>query len=124
MQSVILVIQLIVAIAIVAVVLVQPAEDAGFVGGSGSMSNLGATRSKGDALSRITGYLGAIFFITSLALALMAEHHGKAQSILDVNTGPAAVTQTAPQKAAPPAATAPAKKQAEKQKKPSAPISK
>ncbi|MBU6475080.1 MAG: preprotein translocase subunit SecG [Alphaproteobacteria bacterium] len=117
MESVILVIHLIVAIAIVAVVLVQPAQDAGFVGGSGSMSNLGATRTKGDALSRITGYLAAVFFITSMSLALLAEHHGPAKNILDVSTGQAAVTKMVPVKPA----AAPAK--APEQKRPSAPIS-
>ncbi len=123
MESVILVIQLIVALAIVAVVLVQPAEDAGFVGGSGSMSNLGATRTKGDALSRITGYLGAVFFISSLALALLAEHHGPAKSILDVGTGQKTVQKLVPVKKAEPEKAVPAKP-APEQKRPSAPISK
>ena len=132
MMSVILVIHLIVAVAIIAIVLVQPAEAGGFLGSSGSMSNMLAPRRKGDTLTRLTTILAGIFFLTSLSLAIMAGHRGPAKSILDVPTeepaktapaAPAATDKTAP---APDASAlkkvAPAAQP--QSKKPVAPISK
>src|ERR1035437_7176142 len=87
MESVILVIHLIVALGIIAVVLVQPSEAGGFLGSGGSMSNMMAPRRKGDVLTRLTTILAGVFFLTSLSLAIIAEHHGPAKSILDVPTG-------------------------------------
>lgn len=136
MMSVILVIHLIVAIGIIAVVLVQPAEAGGFLGSSGSMSNMLAPRRKGDALTRLTTVLAGIFFLTSLSLAILAGHHGPAKSILDVPTeepmatapGTPAPTPAAPGKIAPPPDASALKKAAPasqpEHKKPAAPISK
>jgi preprotein translocase subunit SecG len=132
MMSVILVIHLIVAVAIIAVVLVQPSEAGGFLGSSGSMSNMMAPRRQGNALTRITAILAGVFFLTSMSLAVLAGHRGPAKSILDVPTGePAATapatTPAAAEKTAPPPdastlkSVAPAKPQ---KKKPAAPISK
>ena len=107
MEAVLLVIHLLVALGIIAVVLVQPSESGGFLGSSGSMSNLMAPRRSGDALTRLTAVLAGIFFITSLLLAVMAEHRAPQKSILD---------------AAPAEQTAPA--ETPKTEKPVAPISK
>ena len=135
MMSVILVIHLIVALAIIAVVLVQPSEAGGFLGSGGSMSNMMAPRRKGDVLTRLTTILAGIFFLTSLSLAILAEHRGPAKSILDVpteTTAPAAtaptaatpITPTAEKTAAPPdASTLKTAAPATKTKKPVAPIS-
>ena len=136
MMSVILVIHLIVAVGIIAVVLVQPAETGGFLGSSGSMSNMMAPRRKGDVLTRMTTILAGIFFLTSLSLAILAGHRGPAKSILDVPTGEPAATAPASTSSAPAAAekteappdasalktVAPASKP--QKKKPAAPISK
>lgn len=89
MEAVVLVIHLIVAVAIIAIILIQPAESGGFLGSSGSMSNMMAPRRGGDVLSRATTILAGCFFTTSLILAVMAGHHPAQQSILD-----AAVTDT------------------------------
>ena len=123
MEAVVLVIHLIVALAIIAVVLIQPSEVGGFLGSGGSMSNMMAPRRSADVLTRLTTILAIIFFITSLSLALIAEHRGAAtKSILDVateQTAPAAATKAA----APVKAEAP-KKEEPKKEKPTAPISK
>ena len=127
MESVILVIHLIVALGIIAVVLVQPSEAGGFLGSGGSMSNMMAPRRKGDVLTRLTTILAGIFFLTSLSLAIIAEHRGPAKSILDIPTD--SVTP-AVQKAAPAAdakalkTVAPATAPVPEKKKPAAPISK
>lgn len=134
MESVLLVIHMIVALAIIGVVLVQPSEAGGFLGSGGSMSNLTAPRRKGDALTRATTILAGLFFLTSLALAIIAEHRAPTKSILDVATDTPAAESLAP---APDDATlkkvdtdkgatnAPAEKPAAQQKKkPTAPLSK
>lgn len=119
MEAVVLVIHLIVALAIIAVVLIQPSETGGFLGNSGSMSNMLAPRRSGDTLTRLTTILAGVFFLTSLSLALFAEHRGKAQSsILDV---PAAEAPAATDKKAEPKKPEPAEKTTSK---PAAPISK
>lgn len=85
MEAVILVIHLIVALAIIAIVLVQPSEAGGFMGNTGgSMSNMTSQRRTGDALTRATTILAGLFFITSLALAIIAEHRDPDKSILDI----------------------------------------
>ncbi len=131
MESVILVVHLIMALSIIAVVLVQPSESGGFLGSSGSMSNMMAPRRKGDALTRVTGILAGIFFMTSLSLAIMAEHRAPAKSILDIPTDSVTPPPAAEKTAPPPDASdlktvAPAKTAAPapQKKKPAAPISK
>jgi len=89
MEAVLLVIHLIVAIGIVAVILVQPSESGGFMGSTGAMSNLMMQRRSGDALTKATTILAALFFLTSLALAVVAGNRPVAKSILDVETEPA-----------------------------------
>ena len=87
MDAVILVIHLIVAVALIIVILIQPSEAGGFMG-SGSMSNLMAPRRTADVMTRTTTILAGIFFLTSMALAIVANHHRPTQkSILDVDTG-------------------------------------
>lgn len=121
MESVVLVIHLIVALGIIAVVLIQPSESGGFMGSSGSMSNLMAPRRRGDTLTRVTTILAGTFFVTSLLLAILAEHSGPSKSILDVLP----VEETAAEKVAPAPDDAALKKAAvPEKKKPQAPISK
>ncbi len=138
MESVIVVCHLIVAIALIAVILVQTSEAGGFLGSGGSMSNMLAPRRSEDVLTRLTKVLAGLFFATSLILAVMASHHPKQESILDVETdGKSASEQQAPVAndnttttpvAAPvteskPAAEAP-KEQPKKSGQPKAPIAK
>src|SRR4051812_8616796 len=112
MEAVLLVIHLIVALAIICVVLIQPSEAGGFLGSGGSMSNMLAPRRSADVLTRVTAGLALCFFVTSLLLAVLASHKPVKASILD---------------AAAPAATAPVKPDAKATKKPetpTAPVSK
>ena len=95
MEAVLLVIHLIIALGIIVLVLIQPAESGGFLGSGGSMSNMMAPRRKGDVLTRTTGILATAFFVTSLLLAIVASHGGaKPQSILDAADDTGAVEQT------------------------------
>lgn len=97
MEAVLLVIHLIIALGIIVLVLVQPAESGGFLGSGGSMSNMMAPRRKGDVMTRMTGIFATCFFITSLLLAIIASHKPvKHNSILDADdaAAPVAVEQT------------------------------
>lgn len=85
MESLLLVIHLLIAIAIIAVIMLQPAESGGFLGNS-SMANAMAPRRRGDVLSRLTTTLAGCFFVTSLLLALLASHRPAEKSILDAVT--------------------------------------
>lgn len=87
MEAVILVIHLIVAIAIICIVLIQPSESGGFLGNSGSMSNMMMPRRSADVLTRATTILAGCFFVTSLVLAVMAGNRPAESSILDNVSG-------------------------------------
>ncbi len=93
MEAVLLVIHLIVALGIIILVLLQPAESGGFLGQGGSMSNMLAPRRSGDIMTRMTGIFAALFFITSLSLAFVATKSAPESSILDELETPAAATQ-------------------------------
>lgn len=84
MQEILLVTHLIVAVAIIALVLLQPSETGGFMGSSGSMSNMMAPRRTADVLTRATTILAGCFFTTSLLLAVMAGSRPQEASILDM----------------------------------------
>lgn len=116
MEAVLLVIHLIIALGIIILVLVQPAESGGFLGSGGSMSNMLAPRRKGDVLTRTTAILATAFFCTSLLLAVIASHqpHRERPSILDADAVKeeaqmeAVISDEAPENAATtPAADAP-----------------
>ena len=91
MGTVLLVLQLIVAIFLVAVILLQRSNGGALsgLGGSTSVNGLLSARGKGNILTRITAILATLFFGLSLALSIYysrLEIH--ASSILDVQTAP------------------------------------
>jgi preprotein translocase subunit SecG len=82
MTTVILVIHLMIAAALVGVILVQRSEGGALGiggGGGGLMSGRGAA----NLLTRITAGLAAAFFGTSILLAVMASNRTAPTSILD-----------------------------------------
>jgi preprotein translocase subunit SecG len=113
----ILVIQALVALAMITVILMQRSEGGGLTGGS--PSGLMSARGAADFLTRATAILGGIFVILSIVLAGLAATQGGPRRI-DPNlarpTVPAQVPQQGPTQpipganvpAAPPATTAPA----------------
>jgi preprotein translocase subunit SecG len=94
MESILLVIHLIVAVGIISVILLQPAESGGFLGSSGTMSNLMAPRRGADAITRLTTILACCFFATSLTLAIVASHKDGPKSIMDIDNGKAPVEKS------------------------------
>ncbi len=85
MQTVILVIHLVVALALIGVVLLQRSEGGalGIGSGGGGGGNLFSARGVGNALTRTTAYLAVAFFATSISLTLIASHRGSSGSIFD-----------------------------------------
>lgn len=112
MQTVIIVIHLMVVVALVAVVLLQRSEGGGLgIGGGGGFMT---ARGSANVLTRATGILAAIFFITSIGLTLLTRYGERPSSILDqiqsqsnetkpagTNEGQGILNQLPPSKATP-----------------------
>jgi preprotein translocase subunit SecG len=80
MQTVLITFHLIVVVALVGVVLLQRSEGGALgIGGGGFMTG----RGQANALTRATAILGTLFFITSLALTVMANAGRAPKSIFD-----------------------------------------
>ena len=99
METVILVIHLVVALALIGVVMLQRSEGGalGIGGGGGSAGNLFTARGVGNALTRTTAWLAVAFFCTSIALTIIATHRGSGSVI----NGVAQPASTSGQPAAP-----------------------
>lgn len=120
MITVILVIHLIIAIALVGVILLQRSEGGALGIGGGGGGGLVTGRAAGNILTRATGILAAAFFATSLILAILANGHGKGESLLDEPADLPAASPTAPATSGEAAPAAPAA--APEGETPSAPV--
>jgi preprotein translocase subunit SecG len=76
MLTVLLVAHLIIAIALIAVVLLQRSEGGALGIGGGGAGSLFSARGVGNTLTRTTAILAVIFFLTSIGLTLLAKHTG------------------------------------------------
>ncbi len=86
MSTVLLLIHVMVAVALVGVIMLQRSEGGALgIGGGGGGFMTG--RSAGNALTKTTAVLAASFFATSLALSILASQHGTAPSILPTGEG-------------------------------------
>ncbi len=95
MTTVLLLIHLMIAAALVGVVLVQRSEGGALGiggGGGGFMSGRGAA----NLLTRVTAFLAAAFFGTSILLAVMATRHAEPTSILNEGGQTEAPAESAP----------------------------
>ncbi|MEQ8604051.1 MAG: preprotein translocase subunit SecG [Marivibrio sp.] len=98
MENILLVIHLLLAIALVAVVLMQRSEGGalgiggggGGGGGAGGPGGMFSARGAANALTRTTAILAAAFMATSLGLAILAGTHAEPDSIFESETAPAA----------------------------------
>jgi preprotein translocase subunit SecG len=99
MLTVLLIIHLMIAAALVGVVLMQRSEGGalGIGGGGGFMTGRGAA----NFMTRVTAGLAAAFFATSLLLTLLATRPAPERSILDTPAGGNAAPQSAPQTGSP-----------------------
>ncbi|NYZ11944.1 preprotein translocase subunit SecG [Azospirillum sp. RWY-5-1] len=100
METVLLVIHLLIALALVGVILIQRSEGGGLGIGGGTMGGMMTTRGSANLLTRTTAILAAGFMTTSIILAILAGGHSRPTSIID--SMPAApAQQQAPQPAVP-----------------------
>jgi preprotein translocase subunit SecG len=85
MQTLLLVAELIIAVALIGFVLLQRSEGGGLGigGGSSSMGGLFTPRGAADTLTRTTALLALLFFLTCIGLNLLALHGRNETSILD-----------------------------------------
>ncbi len=108
MQTVLLVVHLIVAVALIGLVMLQRSEG-GALGIGGGSGNLFSSRGVGNTLTRATAILAACFFATSVALTMLANRH-TTSSITDQigagQTAPAAGGTTPPTDGAAPSGDA------------------
>ena len=99
MQTLLLVAELIIAVALICFVLLQRSEGGALgIGGGGGMGGLFTARGAADTLTRTTSILAFLFFATCIALNLLALHGRNETSILDSVQAPTPV-KTAPQPA-------------------------
>jgi preprotein translocase subunit SecG len=112
MTTIVLVIHLLIALALVGIILLQRSEGGGTGlggGGGGSFGGLMSTRGQANLLTRTTAVLAAAFVATSLILAILGSRERAGGSILDRVAPPA----SAPAGSAPGVDTAPAEPPAE-----------
>jgi preprotein translocase subunit SecG len=81
-MEILLVLQVIVVIAMIAVILLQKSGADGFTGSS-SPNSFMTGRASANLFTRITSILATIFIINSLVLAYIASHTERAGSILE-----------------------------------------
>ena len=101
METLIWVVHIIVAIALIALVLLQHGKgaDMGAAFGSGSSGSLFGASGSANFLSRSTPVLASLFFLTSLGLAYFGLQQHKPASVLDRTVVPTTTQPTAPAQA-------------------------
>ncbi len=111
METVLLVVHLMIAVALVATVLLQKSEGGGLgIGGSGGGGGGFLTgRGTANLLTRTTAVLAACFFLTSISLTILAERGAREGSIFDASGTQPATSGPATPGAADGSATDPAK---------------
>lgn len=96
--SVVLTVHILVALAIIGLVLMQHGKgaDMGAAFGSGASGSLFGATGSANFLSRTTGVLAAVFFVTSLTLAYVASNKPKTTgSVMQETVQSQAVSQPA-----------------------------
>ena len=85
MQTLILTIHILIALALIGAVLLQRSEGGGLGigGGGGSGGGFMTARGTANMMTRVTAVLAACFFATSLILAIMAGSQRDSVSIVD-----------------------------------------
>jgi preprotein translocase subunit SecG len=94
MAAVLLVIHLLIAVALIVTVLLQRSEGGALGIGSGGAGALFSSRGTANVLTRSTAILAVAFFITSIALTILARQGSDSGSVFD--RMPAGTQQNAP----------------------------
>ena len=95
MESVVLVVHLILALAIIGLVLLQRSEGGGLgIGGGsggGGLGGFASAKGTANALTKMTALCAAGFFVTSLTLAVLAGTHSRETKGILEDLNPAAI---------------------------------
>lgn len=94
MYTVLVVVQVVLAVSLIGLILIQHGKgaDAGAAFGSGASGTVFGSRGSATFLSRSTGFLATAFFLISLALAVMvARGTAERQSLVDGSEGAPAI---------------------------------
>jgi preprotein translocase subunit SecG len=85
MQTILVVLHLFLAIGIVTLVLLQHGKgaDAGAAFGSGASATVFGAQGSASFLSRATGVMATLFFLTSMTLAYYANQAGQPEGLMD-----------------------------------------
>jgi preprotein translocase subunit SecG len=85
MQTILTILQVILSLGLIGLVLIQHGRgaDAGAAFGSGASATVFGARGSGSFLSRATGILATLFFLTSMALAYYAAQGGRPAGLMD-----------------------------------------
>ena len=95
MQSLILVLHVMVAIAIISLVLMQHGRgaDVGASFGSGASNTMFGSAGSLPFLMKLTSVLAGVFFVTSISLSYLAAHNQKKTDVLNMPVLPVASVQ-------------------------------
>ena len=98
MQTLLLVAELIIAVALICFVLLQRSEGGalGMGGGGSGMGGLFTARGAADTLTRTTSILAFLFFVTCIVLNILALHGRDQRSILDTTAPASTPVKSAP----------------------------
>ncbi len=93
LNNILLIVQIIVSVALIALILIQQGKgaDAGAAFGSGASATVFGARGSGSFLTRTTAILATIFFLNSLGLAYLSRHQSGPVSVVEQSA-----TQNAP----------------------------
>jgi preprotein translocase subunit SecG len=85
MHQILLVIQILVALALIGLILLQQGRgaDAGAAFGSGSSGSIFGSRGPASFLAKMTALLAALFFINSVGLAVITTQSVERQSVVE-----------------------------------------
>src|ERR1700742_5081819 len=93
MTTVLLLIHLMIAVALVALVLMQRSEGGALGIGGGGGGGFLTGRGTANLLTRVTAVLAAAFFVTSIVLSILAQHGAAPTSVFDRPSGATAPAQ-------------------------------
>jgi|TARA_E500000178_G_scaffold198677_1_gene196772 preprotein translocase subunit SecG len=86
MSTILLVVHLMIALAMIVLVLLQRSEGGALgIGGGGSGDGLMSGRGIGNALTRSTGILAGLFFLTSIGLTVLGTMENRSSVLDDID---------------------------------------
>ena len=99
MEQITLIVHLLVALAVIALILLQRGKgsDIGASFGAGASQTLFGSAGSGNALTRMTAWLSAIFFASSFGLAVIADNRSAGDDDLGFEVPVSAPEQAAPE---------------------------